>query len=72
MCFSVRKPLSIPITKIDKMIIHFHGGGFVAFSSRLLQNITRYFANEIGVPIFSVDYRLAPENPFPDAVNDCF
>lgn len=36
------------------------------------QNYTRKWANELNVPIFSVDYRLAPANPYPDPVNDCY
>ena len=36
------------------------------------QNYTRKWANELGVPIFSIDYRLAPKYPFPDFVNDCY
>ena len=41
-------------------------------SSSLHQNYTRRFANELNVPVFSVDYRLAPEHRFPAAVNDCW
>ena len=42
------------------LIIHVHGGGFVSMSSGSHQTYTRLWANEIGVPIFSIDYRLAP------------
>ena len=58
--------------KIDKAIIHFHGGGFVAMDSACHQNYTRQWANTVKVPIFSVDYRLAPKYPYPDPINDCF
>lgn len=51
-------------------MIHIHGGGFVAMSSSSHQNYTRKWANEIGIPIFSIDYRLAPEYPYPAALND--
>ena len=60
------------MTKIEKIIIHFHGGGFVSMNSCLHQNYTRQWANELSVPVFSVDYRLSPKNPFPDPVNDCY
>ena len=36
------------------------------------QNYTRRWANILQVPVFSVDYRLAPKYPYPDPVNDCF
>ena len=36
------------------------------------QNYTRKWANELNCPVFSVDYRLAPGNPYPDPVNDCY
>ena len=59
-----------PKVKQDTVIIHVHGGGFVAMSSSSHQCYTRMWANELGVPIISVDYRLAPQNQFPDALND--
>jgi len=54
------------------MIIHIHGGGFVAMSSGSHQNYTRIWANETGVPVFSIDYRLAPKWVFPAALNDAW
>ena len=55
----------------NAVILHVHGGGFVAMSSGSHQTYTRIWANELeGVPIFSVDYRLAPGHTFPAAIND--
>ena len=48
-----------------------HGGGFIALSSRMMQTITRKWANELKIPIFSIDYRKPPTYPFPVAVDDC-
>ncbi len=39
-------------------------------SSGCHQNYTRIWANETGVPVFSIDYRLAPKWQFPAALND--
>jgi hormone-sensitive lipase len=36
-----------------------------------MQVYTRKWANELGVPVFSVDYRMPPDHPFPDGPNDC-
>lgn len=46
-------------------MIHIHGGGFVAMSSSSHQSYSRRWANELGIPIFSIDYRLAPEYAYP-------
>ena len=56
-----------PPSKIDTLVIHFHGGGFIATSSFSHQNYTRIWANSLpNAAVFSVDYRLAPKNRFPD------
>ena len=59
-------------TKYEKVILHFHGGGFIVQDSGAHQNYTRKWAIDLGIPVFSVDYRLAPKNPYPDPVNDCY
>lgn len=53
-----------------KLIFHIHGGGFVSMSSASHQVYTRSWAKKLDVPVFSVDYRLAPDNPYPDALDD--
>ena len=55
----------------DRIILYIHGGGFVSGSSRQSRNITGYAAKEMGSNVVSVDYRLAPEHPFPAGVEDC-
>lgn len=52
------------------LILHVHGGGFISMSSGSHQNYTRMWANILNIPIFSIDYRLAPKYPFPTALND--
>lgn len=54
------------------LLIHFHGGGFVAQTSRSHENYLRSWSKELNVPILSVDYSLSPEAPFPRALEECF
>lgn len=48
-----------------------HGGGFLALSSRSMQTYTRKWACELGIPVFSIDYRMPPDFRFPVAAYDC-
>jgi hypothetical protein len=50
---------------IKDIVVHIHGGGYVAMSSNGTQIYTRQWANIAQVPVFSIDYRLAPAHPFP-------
>ena len=54
------KPKELKKLNNKAAILHVHGGGFVSMSSGSHQNYTRVWANELNVPIFSVDYRLSP------------
>ncbi|CAN7793522.1 alpha/beta hydrolase [Caballeronia sp. LjRoot34] len=51
-------------------IVFFHGGGFVLGSVELMDNIARKLCRDIDAVVVSVDYRLAPEHPFPAAHDD--
>ena len=53
-------------------IVYFHGGGFVMGSLDTHDALCRTLANESGCRVLSVNYRLAPEFPFPAAVEDAF
>ncbi|XP_032688656.1 hormone-sensitive lipase isoform X2 [Odontomachus brunneus] len=54
----------------DGLIIHSHGGGFVAQTSRSHEIYLRSWAVKLGVPILSIDYSLAPEAPYPRALEE--
>lgn len=55
----------------EQIIIHMHGGGFIGTSSSCHQVYLRKWAKKLGVPIFTIEYRLAPQTTFPFLVNDC-
>ncbi|RMD86974.1 MAG: alpha/beta hydrolase, partial [Alphaproteobacteria bacterium] len=52
------------------LVVFFHGGGFVIGSSRVYARVTGHLANAAAAVVASIDYRLAPEHPFPAAVED--
>jgi acetyl esterase len=52
------------------VLIFYHGGGWTLGNPSLYDSVTRALARQIPAVVLSVDYRLAPENPFPAAVHD--
>ncbi|XP_026083087.1 hormone-sensitive lipase-like isoform X3 [Carassius auratus] len=54
------------------LVLHFHGGGFVAQTSKSHEPYLRSWSQDLNAPVLSVDYSLAPEAPFPRALEECF
>jgi acetyl esterase/lipase len=52
-------------------ILYLHGGSFSLGSPETAMALTAHLVQRTGVPAVSVDYRLAPEHPFPAAIDDC-
>ncbi len=52
--------------------VYIHGGGMFLCSIDTHDPICRRYAAESGVPILSVDFRFAPEHPYPTSVEDCY
>lgn len=52
-------------------ILHIHGGGMIMGTVEGYDARCKAYAHATGFPVFSVDYRLAPEHPYPAAIDDC-
>eukprot|EP00126_Sphaerothecum_destruens_P003773 Sdes_comp17562_c0_seq1m6803 len=61
-----------PMNCCPNLLLHFHGGGFISQSSQAHESYLKKWASDMGFVILSIDYSLAPEFPFPWAVNECF
>ncbi|BAH05481.1 alpha/beta hydrolase [Clostridium kluyveri] len=84
--FSNIKNLSIPTSSIQipvriytpqvasklPVIIYSHGGSWIGGSLNTHDNICRKLSQNTNAIVISVDYRLAPENPFPAGLNDVY
>ncbi|WP_330334495.1 alpha/beta hydrolase [Streptomyces sp. NBC_00536] len=54
------------------VVVYYHGGGFFMGSLDTHDNVARSIAHRAGAVVVSVDYRLAPEDPYPAALEDAF
>lgn len=55
---------------MDRAVLYFHGGGYRAGSAQAFSGFASQVAVALGAPLLVLDYRLAPEHPFPAAVED--
>lgn len=62
----------IPVdAQADRVVLYSHGGGFVVGSRHTHRKIAGHLAKAIGARALVVDYRRAPEHPFPAQLEDC-
>jgi epsilon-lactone hydrolase len=54
----------------DEAMVHLHGGWFNFGSAKAYRHLVGHIAARVGARVFIPDYRLAPENPFPAAIDD--
>lgn len=55
----------------DQVLLYLHGGGFVYELTPPHMEMLAYLAQKMGMRVLAVDYRVAPEHPFPAALDDC-
>ncbi|TSE01885.1 alpha/beta hydrolase [Skermania sp. ID1734] len=51
-------------------VLYLHGGGYTVGSFRTHRSVAAYLSRAAGAPVYLLDYRLAPEHPYPAAVDD--
>jgi acetyl esterase/lipase len=68
----VRVYTPVPLDTTVAAILYIHGGGFTVGSIEMEHFNAVRLANDVDVVVVSVEYRLAPENPFPAGLHDCY
>lgn len=74
--FSSDSLSGVPVTRCQNgkstrgVILYLHGGGYIIGSSTTHRGLTGHLAKASGCEIITPDYRLAPEHPFPAALED--
>lgn len=70
---SIATRLYQPRCRTDRAgMLYVRGGGFVVGSLDTHDTVVAELADKTGLTTFAVDFRLAPEHPFPAAVEDCY
>lgn len=68
---NVRVQRPVASRRCGGAMLWIHGGGYVMGSATQDDELCRRFAGRIGIPVAAVEYRLAPEHPYPAALDDC-
>jgi len=70
---SVEAEISMPKNaRQDAIIFYIHGGGLICGNAFTSRGYASMLAGETRMPVYSLSYRLAPEHPYPAAVDDCY
>ncbi|NJO13490.1 MAG: alpha/beta hydrolase [Gammaproteobacteria bacterium] len=54
------------------MLVYYHGGGWISWSVAAFDPVCRRLSDAARCAVISVEYRLAPEHPYPAAVEDAY
>jgi acetyl esterase/lipase len=71
-CVRVYAPGDPPPARGRPALLDIHGGGFVLGSVEMEHSFAIAVARDLGAVVVAVEYRLAPEHPFPAGVEDCY
>lgn len=62
--------VSMPLVAADRVLLYLHGGAFIVGSARTHRDLAARLSQAAGVRVLVPNYRLAPENPYPAAIED--
>ncbi|MEV0945723.1 alpha/beta hydrolase [Rhodococcus sp. NPDC049939] len=62
--------ITVGATKRQTAVLYLHGGAFTIGSPATHRSLAAYLAKESGAAVYTLDYRLAPEHPFPAGLED--
>lgn len=68
----VRLHRPVGLTQPAAALLWIHGGGYILGSARQDDKLCCRFSCELGITVAAVQYRLAPEHPYPAALQDCY
>lgn len=66
----ILSPKELPAENADRVLLHFHGGGYVLGPGESGTGEAVFMAGIGGFKVISVDYRMAPDFPYPAALDD--
>jgi len=69
-CGPIRLRTFVP-EQVDGVLFHIHGGAWMAGSPEMMDQLHEVVIGALNVAVVSVDYRLAPEHPYPAGPDDC-
>lgn len=61
----------VPDAAEDRVLLYYHGGGYIMGSPNFRRLLTVALGKASKMRVLSIDYRLAPEHPYPAGLNDC-
>jgi acetyl esterase/lipase len=68
----VRLHRPIDVSRPGPALLWIHGGGYVMGTAQQDDRLCHRFTRELGITVAAVDYRLAPEHPYPAPLEDCY
>jgi acetyl esterase/lipase len=69
---AVRLFRPVGATEATPALLWIHGGGYVIGTAQQDDRLCRRFCKRLGITVASVEYRLAPEHPYPVPLEDCY